>query len=167
MTDHALGLRLPVALPMHCFTFSGPFADDAIWPPFPNPPPCFTKVRRGREEEGRKKLGRWVEGEVRESYSSSEKFETGFIKTKPCVVQRPILLWRVVNVSGSVPAEARYILRSIKISVVNLMNCSSAPFLQTYLDRSGKRAVGVRLEHLLYKKRVACRENQPREVVRR
>lgn len=47
MTDHALGLRLPVALPMHCFTFSGPFADDAIWPPFPNPPPCFTKVRRG------------------------------------------------------------------------------------------------------------------------
>lgn len=45
------------------------------------------------------------------------------------------------------------------------MNCSSAPFIQTYLDRSGKRAVGVRLEHLLYKKRVACRENQPRKVV--
>ena len=40
MTLHACGLSVPVALPMQALTLATPFAELAICPLPPKPPPC-------------------------------------------------------------------------------------------------------------------------------
>ena len=71
MTDHVLGLSVPVALPMHDATLAAPLVDDAIY----NIPGvyCMCRSKRGKGGRiGRAMLVCWLSRGVRNLASSAE-----------------------------------------------------------------------------------------------